>query len=217
MDIKSGYFQSDGSAVNVILGFVPDFLILFNDLQDTGNPNLIMWSKAVADAELTGQYGWDEESSGDFTAAATGAGINAYDTSVNDYVNIMSPIPEKGKIAVQALAYTVARSEAATARSATAIGTILRPIIRNGYVYECTTAGTAAAEPTWSTTPGVIVADNSSVYWTCREEEVVRAGGKGFTFGGTDQSDGEHVHFIAFRTDKDKYLGDAADGDLYLI
>lgn len=43
------------------------------------------------------------------------------------------------------------------------------PTTANGYVYECTTAGTshAATEPTWPTTVGNTVADGT-VTWTCR-------------------------------------------------
>jgi len=39
-----------------------------------------------------------------------------------------------------------------------------------GYAYECTTAGTSAAdEPSWPTTPGQTVEDGT-ITWTCREE-----------------------------------------------
>ena len=43
------------------------------------------------------------------------------------------------------------------------------PTTANGYVYECTTAGTshASVEPTWPTTVGNTVADGT-VTWTCR-------------------------------------------------
>jgi hypothetical protein len=43
---------------------------------------------------------------------------------------------------------------------------------RNGYRYECTTAGTAhsATEPTWGTTVGNTTSDESPLVWTCRGE-----------------------------------------------
>lgn len=48
------------------------------------------------------------------------------------------------------------------------LGEAARPSTRNGYVYECTTAGTSAGtEPTWPTTPGNTVVDGT-VTWTCR-------------------------------------------------
>jgi len=49
-----------------------------------------------------------------------------------------------------------------------ALGDYVLPTTPNGYRYECTTAGTshAANEPTWPTTIGTTVADNTAV-WTC--------------------------------------------------
>jgi len=44
----------------------------------------------------------------------------------------------------------------------------VKPIIANGYHYECTVAGTTGdTEPTWPTTPGATVVDGG-VTWTCR-------------------------------------------------
>jgi len=54
------------------------------------------------------------------------------------------------------------------ASTAYSLGDVVRPTTRNGYVYECTTAGTSdAAEPTWPTTVGNTVTDGT-VVWTCR-------------------------------------------------
>lgn len=47
------------------------------------------------------------------------------------------------------------------------IGYLVRPTVANGCYYRCTTAGTThVAEPTWPTTAGATVADNTAV-WTC--------------------------------------------------
>jgi len=217
MDIKTGYFLQDGNAVNVILGFVPDLLEVFDNIQQT-NPERITWQKAVADAGLTGQYGWTRAGTGTLTACAdANNGIIAFDQSGN-YVLVESPMPGVGKKATPVLTWAASASK--TARSATAIGSIVRPAVRNGYVYECTGAGTTndtEGEPTWPTTPGASVTETDGVIWTCRIEEVVRGGGKGFTFGATLSTDGRYAMFIAYRCDRNKYLGDAADGDLSII
>jgi len=218
MDIKTGYFKSDGNTLNVILGFVPDYLEIYFDFTGVAAPTIYKWSKAIADGALTGQYGFQDASTGDWVACADAAnGIVAFDSS-GDYVLIDSPIPAAGKKAT-AVNTTAWASLTPVARSATVIGTIKRPTVRNGRIYECTTlVGAATTEPTtWPTTPGATVLDGGTNVWTCRMEEVCRGGGKGFTLGATLQSDEDYAHFIAYRTDKDRYLGDAADGDLSII
>jgi len=54
------------------------------------------------------------------------------------------------------------------ASTAYAVGSAVRPTVRNGFAYEVTTAGsTAATEPTWPTTAGATVV-NGGVTFTCR-------------------------------------------------
>lgn len=57
-------------------------------------------------------------------------------------------------------------SAGATAR----LGQLVRPTIRNGYMYQCTTAGTTGGgEPTWGTTYASTTSDNG-VVWTLIED-----------------------------------------------
>jgi len=59
------------------------------------------------------------------------------------------------------------------ATQAYVLGDAARPVTRNGYCYEVTTAGTSgASEPTWPTTPGNTVVDGT-VTWTCRNNYAV--------------------------------------------
>ena len=47
---------------------------------------------------------------------------------------------------------------------------LVQPTTNNGYIYQCTTAGTSGgSEPTWPTTIGNTVADGT-VTWTCRQQ-----------------------------------------------
>ena len=58
--------------------------------------------------------------------------------------------------------------EASTAYS---VGDFVAPTTQNGKRYECTTAGTSdSSEPTWPTTAGGTVEDNTAT-WTCRAED----------------------------------------------
>ena len=50
--------------------------------------------------------------------------------------------------------------------TAYAVGAIVEPAGGNGYLYQCTTAGTTAAAPRFLTTVGATIADGTAV-WTC--------------------------------------------------
>lgn len=50
--------------------------------------------------------------------------------------------------------------------TAYALGTIVEPAGGNGYIYQCTTAGTTATPPRFLTTVGATIADGTAV-WTC--------------------------------------------------
>lgn len=77
------------------------------------------------------------------------------------------------------------------ASTAYSLGDVVRPTTRNGYNYECTTAGTSgASEPTWPTTPGNTVNDGTAV-WTCRTAKQladVAMAGTDFTHANGDTS-----------------------------
>jgi len=54
------------------------------------------------------------------------------------------------------------------AATAYQVGRIRRPTVANGYIYQCIIAGTSGgSEPTWPTTVGAVVADNTAT-WVCK-------------------------------------------------
>jgi len=205
--IVSGMFTSGGSAVNVECGFVPDYVKLWSALG--GTELCIEWFKCLSDAGATGQYGCLDSAGAKSMCADAANGIASYSTASNK-VKIDSPVIGTGKVAVAVVDWSSAVSTAATARDTTSIGTVVRPTTHNGYVYECTTAGTSSGtEPTtWTTTVGGTVTDNDVVF-TCREEETVREGCHGFTIGATIATDSEKWVFKAEKHDMTGNLGDA--------
>lgn len=63
---------------------------------------------------------------------------------------------------------TTSQEDAWAVSTAYVLGDIIRPTTKNGFEYECTTAGTshASVEPTWSTTLGATTADDGTLVWT---------------------------------------------------
>ena len=212
MKVSGTFIAANGVATSVECGFEPDHLRVLTDLAGGTNELEFEYFKALADAETSGQYGIAYNASGVPAAAADADnGIISYDTS-SEKVNVESPQPGKGKVAVDVTDWTSTVSTNATARSATAIGTVIRPTTHNGYVYECTTAGTSSGtEPTsYPTVPGQTVIDNDVVF-TCRDEEIVRGGSRGFTLGATVSINGQICAFVAELHDRHEDMGDADD------
>ena len=79
--------------------------------------------------------------------------------------------------------YKIMKGTAWAASTAYALGAFVVPGtgLENGFRYECTTTGTSgAAAPTWPTTEGATVADNT-VVWTCRLGSHLGSGANGLT------------------------------------
>lgn len=202
-------FIADGAAVNIALGFIPDKAELIVNVTGT-NPNIIKYSKQMEDTQT--MYGILHTGSSGVTTRITSAasGLAALNAKYHQ-VMIDSPVPGKGEVPCDVADWTSAVSTAATARSATAIGTIIRPTVHNGRVYECTTEGTSSGtEPTtWTTTPGNTVTD-SDVVFTCREEKVITKGAQGLTMGASVASDNQVCILFAEALETDRNAGDAA-------
>ena len=215
MKFNSGCFIADGNAVNVDVGFIPDLLICLEGQEET-NAQFHMWARQRADsASLKGKFGFVRAGTGTITEhAAAVNGFAAYDTFAT---KAMLPAPDGEGEEPSALpaAYTTTLSTAATARSTTALGTILKPSSgnENGYCYECTTAGTSSAEPTWPTVPGESVTDGTVIF-ICRELKIKNVGAKGFTLGATGSTDSDEWSWFAFAADKVSPELDAAANDL---
>lgn len=96
-------------------------------------------------------------------------GKAVHNDTLDGALNKVAEADEQAVCSAEPQTYYEAKDPAAwQASTAYALGDAVRPVTRNGYVYECTAAGTTgSSEPTWPTTPGNTVVDGS-VTWTCR-------------------------------------------------
>ena len=200
---------------NLDLGFIPE-LVEVTVMSGT-NPDTYRWfgkemeesAEAIAGSW---EYGIKNTAGGAETYLSTAAtGISAYDGSKTPRVLIDSPKPGIGLVEADVADWLAATDYSSGERSATAVGTIVRPPTHNGYVYELTTdTSTGDSEPTagWETTPGETSTDGGSNVWTCREENIVSGKGKGITLGGTLLESDKIVYVVAWRNGHFRDLGD---------
>ena len=185
--IKTGNFLADGSLINLPIGFIPDYFQM-HDVGEGTNPNMVQWFRRQQVNSATGeQEGMlTTGTSGAVTLLADDGGITAFETG--------SQIPT-------VTTWTKAVGDAATARSATAAGTYVKPSVANkadrGSIFECVTAGTSAAtEPTWPDADGEQVLDGTTV-WEKVNVSKQRAGYQGVVIAGALMTDGREMYYLA--------------------
>jgi len=203
---------ADGGAMNFDIGFKPTYIEAYSALGGTELGKKFF--QVLLDAETSGQYGIAIANAGDISVCADAAnGFATYDEGED--VGVMIQHPGSGKLVLATVAdWLAATSYSSGERSATAVGTIVRPPTHNGYVYELTTdTGNGTSEPSeWATTPGETCTDGGSNIWTCRKEIVKKSGGKGFIIGATISTDGE---IWVIRAVEDDRISDFGDVDGY--
>lgn len=206
--IVSGKFIARAAAFNVECGFVPSYVKAISALG--GTELEFEFFKILADLEVSGQYGFTLSTTGVPEPAASGSGIVPYDASANK-VSLPSPTGQGEAFADHPDPWTKSLSDAASARTTTALGSLVKPTSgnENGLIAECTTAGTGSStEPTWPSRPGQTVTDGTTV-WTMREYKSVVVGVKGFTVQAGIATNGELWVFKAEEHDRFEDMGDA--------
>lgn len=215
MQFVQRILYGQGAAYNLELGFVPTFVHIMKYNATHGSVVWLTWYGTPNEDDAVviaggGIYG-HLHTNGAVTEADADTGIQSYDGAKMPQVLVESPIPAKGDLKVDCFDfdYHKANSTTPTERSATVIGTMVRPTTANGYVYECTTtagAMTSLTEPTWPTNPGDTISDGSNT-WTCREENIVANKGLGITLGQTLAAASIPLFIIAVRGDEYLDLG----------
>jgi hypothetical protein len=203
--IAVGHYEQDGGLVYIPIGFIPDYLLLCDLGADTAIVFYHWWERQEDD-EASGKQEGVSVTEGVTANLADSGGITAYDT---------------GTEAPTVNSWTTARSTAATARTATANGTFIKPttsgLLDTGeaadisLVFECVTAGTGgSSEPAWNPSVGENTVDGSTV-WECIPEPTVRKGYKGVAVAAALQTDGQEMYYLGFQADSSEDLGDSGD------
>jgi hypothetical protein len=213
----SGRFIADGAAINVNIGFIPDYVKLIGGLNNT-NPVIYEFFKDLSGEN--GQYGIKIAGSHISSSteaiitklAGTNALIKVYEGGTK--VKVKIPAPDGDGFVNANVSDFVAGAAQPTARSTTAVGTVVRPRNHNGFVYECTVSAGVLPQVAveWPTTPGDTVSDGTNT-WICRREDVVFEKAAGFTVGSGLSTDGDEWIYVAEQHDKVVNHGDAAAAD----
>ena len=187
--IKVGHFEADGGIVNLPVGFIPDYFKLVELGADTAIL-LYEWWRSQEGEEASGKQEGFSILEGITANLADDAGIIAYNTGTQ-----VPTIQE----------WTEARATAATARTATAPGTYIKPTVSNsadrGSIFECVTAGTGnSTEPTWPDSDGENVTDNS-VVWQKVNVSLQRGGYQGVVIQDNIQTDDREMYYLALAGD----------------
>jgi hypothetical protein len=202
--IKIVTFEADGSDVYIPIGFVPFWARVIAAVAT--NPNIYEWFRRM---ELDDSTGRREGvlctgSSGALTYAPNSQGIIAYDTAAQ-----LPTVTE----------WTEAVVNAATARTATARGTLVKAtvgavdqdgaVVDRSAIFECTTAGTSSAtEPTWNTVPDGITTDGTAKFQIVTDKALGRIGYKGIVVAAEVAINGTPCYVVAVEGDSEDTLGD---------
>ena len=208
----SGHFIADGSAVNVDVGFIPDKVYMLHGLEETNPVEHIFIRELANTGTASGQYGLQDSGGTKTKLASAAAGFATYDTTA--YRAILPAPNGSGERSTSVADYSTTTTY--TARSSTALGSVVRPTTHNGFVYECTTAsgGAAGTEPSsWGTTVGGTTTAGSGDVWTCRDEKMQWIGVKGFTVGATLSTDTDEWYWEAEKHDSVAPEQDSASYD----
>lgn len=201
MKYSTGAFEADGAIIHVPVGFIPDYVLLM-DLHTNTNIVLYHWWKNQEDEMATGLQEGISVTEGVTARLADDGGIVAYNTGSDDPTIIE---------------YSAATTP--TARTATAVGTFVRPSTSGSTedgltadreaLYECVTStGAVVTEPSWPVSIGGQVTDDGSNVWEHVVPAKRRIGYEGFTIAAALMTDARFYFYNALLADKSVYHGD---------
>lgn len=180
--MKTGTFTGASAALNLNLGFVPDYF---------------RWwmNETTAAAGIAGGE-WDAE------MAAGDAMVDVVLADNGTTGNLSRSFDATNGITK--LDTAVNKPDIWKASTAYAVGDVVRPTTNNGYYYKCSTAGTShTAEPTWGTTvAGTTSEGGGTAVWTCYLQgdlPVERTKVQGVTIGTGCMTNAKVYRYLALR------------------
>lgn len=183
-----GHFEADGAIIYLPLGFKPDYWEMCEFHTDT-NIVLYEWWGRMEDDQASGKKEGISITEGATANLADDGGFAAYSSeqaapTISDW----------------------AASTSATARTATAAGTYVRPTTSSGTereaVFECVTGGTTGStEPTWPAAIGENAASDNGVIWQRVNVATLRAGYDGVRIAAALMIDGREYYYLAIQAD----------------
>ena len=197
--IVTAHWTQDGSVVYIPFCFIPDWVRLVDFHTDT---NIIFyeWYAMMETDQASGKQEGISITEGVTANLADSSGITAYD----------------GEAAAPTVTtWTSSVSTAATARSATADGTFVKPATTSkgdkSAIFECVTAGTSSGtEPDWDDdAPGIgdQLTDGTTVFERVNEP-LARKGYEGICVAAALQTNGQEMYGIAVQADRSMDPGD---------
>lgn len=196
--IKVGHFESDDGIVHIPIGFLPDYVRLIGKGAASGSAVIYEWFREMESHDGLG--GWIWTPGGADAELASVDGISAYNTRTE------VPTIEE---------WTTLRADNATARSATARGTLIKctisgvdeydnPMDRSA-IFECIVDGNGGAtEPPWPRLVGgqVVEVGAGTTEWERVNATRAAVGYQGFSLAAsmTGLGDGHEGYFLAIGT-----------------
>ena len=206
-NIRMGHWEADGRDVNIPVGFVPDYVKIFEI--NAGSTIFYHWFERMEDDLATGSQEGISDTGGTKALLADDAGIKAFDTG--------SVSPAAGTGAGQLSEW--AASTSYTAKTNTARGSFVRgtvgattntgQVVDREAVFECITGGTSgSSEPSWPTAVGDTVLDSTPVWELVVDVPTQRQGYQGFVVADNIQTNGREYFYLALKADDSIDHGD---------
>ncbi len=207
-NIRTGHWEADGGDVNVPIGFVPDYVKVFDI--NAGNTLIYHWFERMEDDEASQSQEGISDTGGVKALLADDAGIKAFDTG--------SVGPASGTGAGQLAEW--ASTTSYTARTATARGSYVKgtvgalndlgQVVDREAIFENVGAdgNSDSTEPTWPTAVGAQILDSTPIWELVVDVPVQRTGYQGFTIADNIQSNGREYYYLALKADDSINHGD---------